>query len=158
MQDTRLEGGCYSLQRSSRCILQPQPTGQWEEYGRLHIHSYKSPFMVEKSSASQEYHCRWRKIYLIWQFSTQKPVNTQGWIFKAYSKSRASSKEICAVCLEGSPRYYFLWVFFNSIQNLNKDLFSQLLQRIHEIKQNTPHLPKGKTLYFLITKGHIQQE
>ena len=28
-QDTRWGGGLTPLQRSSQCILQPQPTGQW---------------------------------------------------------------------------------------------------------------------------------
>ena len=44
IQDTRWGGGLIPLQRSSRCILQPQPTGQYTE---LNVKSFISDNSVQ---------------------------------------------------------------------------------------------------------------
>ena len=48
---------------------------------------------------------------LLWQSSTQKAVNWQGWISVAYLKSRALWKEGYLACMVGSMWYYLVWVF-----------------------------------------------
>ena len=52
--------------------------------------------------------------YFLWQCSTQKTVDWQGWISSAADFKRASMKlwkKSYFVCMMGSQQYYLFWIF-----------------------------------------------
>ena len=77
-----------------------------EKNKRAHISIELYFLKAEKRFISQEYHCKWVKMHLLWQCPTQKAVDWQGWTYTAYPKGRASWKKVNAVCIVGSRHYY----------------------------------------------------
>ena len=114
---------------------------------KRHIHSYKSSFKTKIWPVSQEYHCRWQRMGLLWQFTMLKAMNWQGWIPATYPQVGAHRRKLI-LCVWWDHCIINHFEFFNHNQILNADLCSQQLQRVHEnFLRNRPTLVQRNVLH-----------